>query len=280
MVSEETRDINTPSDLDENSSPGLDNLSDLDENSSSGLDSLSDLDENSTPGLDENPPLGFNENSLSGSDSLLGSNESSLLTLDVDENSPPGLDEMLTQIRCQVDTMVPVDPDPTNLTDLDIDDMPVAPPVSPASISSISDDEELHLTNDVGLNDRSVHDMSVDDMSVVSLSIPSISDDEELYPASMSDKEAQSSGLSVANWDPHKAELETIRDSLESLYIIKDRVGPLLHRLPTQCFIDLVNQRINISNIMNYSSLSDEGAKIIEDAVRAYLNEAIPYTKM
>ena len=56
--------------------------------------------------------LGFNENSLSGLDSPLGLDESSLLALDEDENSPPGLDEILTQIRCQVDIMVPVDHDP------------------------------------------------------------------------------------------------------------------------------------------------------------------------
>ena len=45
-------------------------------------------------------------------DSPLGLDESSLLALDEDENSPPGLDEILTQIRCQVDTMVPVDHNP------------------------------------------------------------------------------------------------------------------------------------------------------------------------
>ena len=45
-------------------------------------------------------------------DSPLGLHESSLLALDEDENSPQGLDEILTQIRCQVDTMVPVDCDP------------------------------------------------------------------------------------------------------------------------------------------------------------------------
>ena len=261
---------------------------DLDENSSPDLDSLSDLDVNSTLGLDENDPPGFTENSLPGLDSPLSLDESSLLALDEDENSPPGfppgLDEMLTQIRCQVDTMVPVNPDSNQVIiplvmnstdDFGIDDMPVVPPVSPASIPSICDDEELLLTDDLGIND-----MSVDDMSVVSPSTPSICDDEELYPASISDKEEELSDVSVVSWDQHKAELQTIRESLENLYIIKDRVRLILHRLPTQCFIDLVNRQINISDIMKFTTLSDEGAKIIEDAVRAYLNEAIPYTKV